>query len=187
MNFDLADFERQLAAIHTDFESLFRDLTDEEANTSPAPGIWSMSEAMGHLDISADAFVAAWDVALEEGHRRGLTQPASPAYPFLLRGFLWYIEPPYRFKVRTGAAFVPLSGSSVESMRDGIESRHAKVLDRARRAVTMDLGAIRVQSPFAKQVKYPIGYSFDLFAAHERRHMWQARRLREFLRLGQKR
>ena len=38
---------------------------------------------------------------------------------------------------------------------------------------------VKVQSPFAAWIWYPMGLSFDLALAHERRHLWQAWQIRE--------
>ena len=45
----------------------------------------------------------------------------------------------------------------------------------------LDAGEVRVQSPFIAWIRYPLGLSFDLALAHERRHLWQAWQVRRQL------
>ena len=42
-----------------------------------------------------------------------------------------------------------------------------------------DLSKARVQSPASRWIRLDLGAGFALMAAHERRHLWQARRLTE--------
>jgi len=37
----------------------------------------------------------------------------------------------------------------------------------------LDAAGIQVKSPFISSIPYPLGLSFDLALAHERRHSWQ--------------
>ena len=41
----------------------------------------------------------------------------------------------------------------------------------------LDVRRTRVQSPFSVWLSYPLGFSFDLALAHERRHLSQAWRV----------
>lgn len=183
-SFDLHDFESQIAAIEAEFERVFAGLTDEQANTRPAADVWSMAHAMEHLEITAKAFFGAWDTALLQGRSGAPAGGSSQPYSMFLRVFRWYIEPPYRSKVKTPAPFVPSHVRSTGDLRLSMSDWHGGMLRRAREASAMDMGHVKVQSPFAKNVSYPIGFSFDLSASHERRHLWQARRIRERLGWG---
>lgn len=46
----------------------------------------------------------------------------------------------------------------------------------------LDLARVKVQSPFVARLRYPLGFSFELLAAHERRHLWQAAQTRKSIR-----
>jgi hypothetical protein len=49
------------------------------------------------------------------------------------------------------------------------------------RSGEMDMQRTKVQSPFVSWIWYPLGFSFDLALAHERRHLWQAWEVRRRL------
>jgi hypothetical protein len=50
-------------------------------------------------------------------------------------------------------------------------------IDRLRQASGLDLARARVSSPAARWLTMSLGSGFALMAAHERRHLWQARRV----------
>jgi hypothetical protein len=50
-------------------------------------------------------------------------------------------------------------------------------VDRLRQASGLDLARARVTSPAARWLRLPLGCGFALTAAHERRHLWQAKQL----------
>jgi hypothetical protein len=50
-------------------------------------------------------------------------------------------------------------------------------IDRLRQANGVDLGRARVRAPVLSWIRIPLGSGFAAMAAHERRHLWQARRI----------
>ena len=52
-------------------------------------------------------------------------------------------------------------------------------IDRLRQANGLDLARARVSSPVSKWLRLSLGSGFALMAAHERRHLWQAREISE--------
>jgi hypothetical protein len=45
----------------------------------------------------------------------------------------------------------------------------------------LDLGRVKIPSPASWRVKLNLAAAFALLAAHERRHLWQARRVKDRL------
>ena len=52
-------------------------------------------------------------------------------------------------------------------------------IDRLRQSSGLDLARARVSSPAVNWLRIPLGSSFAVMAAHERRHLWQAARIVE--------
>ena len=50
-------------------------------------------------------------------------------------------------------------------------------IDRLRQANGLDLARAHVASPAAAWLRFSLGSGFELMAAHERRHLWQARKV----------
>jgi hypothetical protein len=89
------------------------------------------------------------------------------------------MEPPGRMKVKTTRAFVPCCRRSMDETVRRFLKMHQELRDRARAIQSLDTSKIKVQSPFLSWIRYPVGMSFDLVLAHERRHLsqaWEVRR-----------
>jgi hypothetical protein len=59
---------------------------------------------------------------------------------------------------------------------------HAGLIDRVRRSSGLDLGRIKFRSPLIPLLRLSLGTWFQFLLAHERRHLWQARQVRQELR-----
>jgi hypothetical protein len=83
-------------------------------------------------------------------------------------------EPPVRSRFKTAPAFVPQSaGTRAEVMRD-FERLQAALRTELQAAQEVDLGRLRIVSPFAKRLRYNLFSAFSILPAHQRRHLWQA-------------
>ena len=129
----------------------------------------------GHLNLTTDAFLLAWSAA--EVKPAAKTDGKSRQYGLLERSMLRWMEPPYRIKSRTQATFRPGEADSWEATIERFWTGQERVLLATVTAQDFDLNANKVRSPFAAWLRYPLGFSFDAFAAHERRHQWQARQI----------
>ena len=52
-----------------------------------------------------------------------------------------------------------------------LQSKLSELLNAAR---GLDLGKVKIISPFDKRVKYNVFSAFRILVAHQRRHLWQA-------------
>jgi len=53
----------------------------------------------------------------------------------------------------------------------------AEVKDLLRAGAAQDLNGIRFVNPFLSLIRFSAGTGFQVIAAHERRHLWQAERI----------
>jgi hypothetical protein len=135
----------------------------------PFPGAWSVAECVEHLAITADAFLPIWTEAMSaQDHHFG------SEYPFWWRWFLAGIENPARMRSSTPSSFVPPSNISLENVLERYMELRSQVRSVANEMYASDIGGIKIQSPFASWMKYPLDFSFDLWLAHESRHLFQA-------------
>ena len=58
------------------------------------------------------------------------------------------------------------------------EASHARLEEVVRQADGLDLERIKVPSPVTNLIKYNLGMAFWIQTAHDRRHLWQAREVR---------
>src|SRR5690606_30798971 len=141
---------------------------------APGPDRWSPSECVQHLIATLDAIQPRVDEALAQA-----TPPAAPVpgpfSPDLMgRLLIWTLEPPYRMRMKTGAAFVPADARPPAVDLSELVARHEEWRARMRRAVGHPIDRLRIPSPFAKGISYSIYSTFCIVPVHERRHLWQA-------------
>jgi len=177
----MADRTGQIDAIRqelTDAQHRAHQVTEAAGaslwGTRPAAGGWSVAECLMHLNVSSTAFLAPIREVLYDGHRRAMN--GQEPYRLDLAGWLLcrMLEPPARFKVRTPPGFVPGridAAGKVLSDFDRLQAALLKCLDGAR---GLALNRLKVQSPFARRLRYNLYATFRIIPAHQRRHLWQA-------------
>ena len=98
-------------------------------------------------------------------------------YNRLGRFVVYLLEPPPRFRTAAPDAFKPGPKRPRTEMMAGFRAFQVQYVDRLRQASGLHLAKARVQSPFTRWIRIPLGSSFAAMIAHERRHLWQMRRV----------
>ena len=178
MNTELEGYQDQLLSIRQDAPGIVARLSDEQFNWRPAPNQWSIAECFGHLNIASKQFMPTFDQAIASGRERGLTATGPFAYPMLQRYFVRLMEPPPAIRVRTPGAFVPVYGATSSKVLPDFLGWQDQFGERLKQADGLDLRRIRARSAVLPWLRYGLGIGFAAFLAHERRHLWQARQVR---------
>jgi hypothetical protein len=135
---------------------------------------WSVAECLAHLTLTSNAYLPVIGQALEEGRRRGLVQSGRGfRMGVAARMLAWWMEPPYRLRSRTPAAFVPAVDDPADALPQFLD-RQQKLLNVVADADGLAIDRLLIASPFASRVRYSVYAAFRLIAVHERRHLWQA-------------
>lgn len=179
---DLRKSWREFQSTGEEAEELATDLTRAQLWWRPEPQRWSIGECLDHLVRTGEAYLDVLDAAVDEGRRRELFA-AGPYPPSLVGRWLARIlEPPPRLKVPAPRRIRPAASPGAEEAEDPLPrflGLRAQLRERLEAADGLDLGRIRVASPFVPILKFDLGSAFRIVAAHERRHLWQARRVRD--------
>ena len=176
--FELQRWREEIRAVNAEVDEIAASVTESQFHAPRRQGGWSVGHCLEHLILTGEAFVAAWDRALEEAPVVSRADTASSRYSWWERGALRFMEPPYRLKFRTTQGFAPSCRRSMTTTVERLQHLHSEFTKRAERSRGLDLKRIQVQSPFSAWISYPVEFSFDLAIAHERRHLWQARQVR---------
>src|SRR5262249_60665334 len=86
-------------------------------------------------------------------------------------------EPPVRWRLQAIPQVYPGAGRSRREILAAFRAYQVQYIDRLRQANGVDLARARVRSPAASWLRIPLGTGFAIMAAHERRHLWQARQV----------
>jgi len=164
----------QLEAASSRAQQIVGNLPPALLGRRPDQHSWSVAECLAHLSLTTDGYLPAIRQALEEGRSRHLLQSEGKfRMGISARILAWWLEPPYRLKSRTPAAFVPGVEDPAAALPDFLH-RQQQLLILLAQADGLALDRLRITSPFARQVRYNVYAAFCLIAAHERRHLWQA-------------
>jgi hypothetical protein len=176
---EIDELRRQFETCSADADALVTPLSDDQFTWHPAPGVWSIAECLDHLNATARLYLPALDEGIAEAIRRGVYGDGPFRYSWVGRILVRTFEPPARIRVRSPQAFHPASNRSRHDVMAALRAYQVQYIDRLRQANGLDLARARVSSPVSKWLRLSLGSGFALMAAHERRHLWQARRIRE--------
>ena len=179
LNSELEDYRQQLEATKQEAESLLAGLTEAQFNWRPEAGRWSIAECLAHLNTTNRLYAEAIDHSLERARARQLFSDGPFRYGFLGSWFVRSIEPPPRRRFKAPKVFAPPPQQSRASVAAEFMKIHDEILKRLQHANGIDLVRARVISPVTSLFRLSLGQSFALIAAHNRRHLWQARQVKE--------
>jgi hypothetical protein len=168
----------EIRYIRQDVAALVANLTDDEFTWRPAAGRWSIGECFEHLNLTAAAFLPAIDAAIADARTRNLRAPGPFVYPLLERLFVAWNEPPPRRRMRAFKNYRPAPRLGRDAVMNAFAGWQDGLVDRIKAADGLDLRRVRQRSPILPVTKWSLGTMFALVLAHERRHIWQARQVR---------
>ena len=176
----------ELRAAGAEAEEITSGLTREQLSWRPEPDAWSIAECLDHLVRTGEAYLEVLDEAIEDGRGREL-RPRGEYRPSLVGRWLpGFLEPPPGLKIPAPRRIRPRPpepggsppGNGGHPIAAFLEMRQ-QLARRVRAADDLDIARIRVPSPFVPLLRFDLGSAFRVIAAHERRHLYQARRVRE--------
>ena len=170
-------FRRQFELLAADGDAVVAPLSDAELHWRPSPGAWSVAQCIEHLNTTARVYLSALDEGIADAIRRGLYGEGPFRYGVIGRLFVWSQEPPPRFRTRAPKPFQPVADRPRHELMAAFRAYQVQYVDRLRQANGVDLGRARVASPAGRWITMSLGSGFALMAAHERRHLWQAREI----------
>ena len=149
-------------------------LTAELWITRPAVDQWSVAECLIHLNLTSRAFLPLIRDAISNG--RDLKLLGTGPYRRDVVGWFvhWITDPPVRFRVKTIAPFVPAGVEPKDRILDAFDMLQEQVADCVKEADGLDLGRLRIISPFDSRLKYNLYSCLRIIPAHQRQHLLQA-------------
>lgn len=175
---ELAELDRQFAAAKVEASELVNGLKESQFNWRQDPHSWSMAECLLHLNIVGERCVHALEKTLTEARAHGLMAPGPFGYGWLGRRILANTEPPPRRKRKAQRTYTPASGQPITAVLPTFLHLQDQIALRLEQAVGLDLARIKMRVPDAGLFRFNLQITFAWIAAHERRHLWQARQVR---------
>jgi hypothetical protein len=177
----LQDYHQQFERIANEARELTAGLTEVQFNWRPRPEMWSIEECLAHLTLVGQVQVLAVEQAVDAARAKGVTGSGPFEYPAWERFLLRETEPPVRHPMPAPKRFVPLHGQPITGILPTFLHVQRQFTIQIERADGLDLRRVKVPTPMTPLLKLSLGATLVGVAAHERRHMAQARRVREQL------
>ena len=178
---DIAALQAAFDAAERDARALVAGLGEDLGTWRAAAGSWSVAECLDHLAQGNRRYLGAMEPVARQAQARGQTRRGRAVPGIIGRWFAATFEPPVkpRYKLKAPRSIRPrpspaLSDASAEFFASQDELRAF-----VRRYADLDLGRVRFPNPFVTVFRFSLATGLYVLAAHERRHLWQAWRVRE--------
>ena len=181
---ELQDYDRQFAAIRQDAQRLLDGLSPGALEWRPRAGTWSIAECLNHLVLTGRQSLDHIRRAIQNARARGLVAEGPFRHPLIGRWFVALMDAPPRVRFRVPAAYRPAPQTPPSEIVPAFLRLQDELAQALGDADGLDLARIKVANPVTSWFTLTLGLEFALTAAHERRHLWQAWRVREKLKLG---
>jgi hypothetical protein len=168
-----------LDAADREADALVSGLSDEQLHWQPDGGRgWSIAQCLEHLATANTVYGEPMRRAIDAARAAGWTRKA-PSRPGIFGAwFIRSLEPPVKLRQRAPGKIRPSSGLPREEVLRRYRDAHALVRGLIRDAAAIDVNRATFQNPFLPLIRVKIATAFGVISAHDRRHLWQAGRVR---------
>jgi len=159
-------------------EELVRYLDDEPFNWRPDERSWSVAQCLDHLNAASRAYLPPMRTAVERALRAGSVR-RGPLRPGVVgRWFVATLEPPPKRRLPAPKKIVPAARKARSEVMAEWARLQAEVKALLQESAELDLNGTRFVNPFLSVIRFSLATGFQVIAAHERRHLWQAARVK---------
>ena len=179
-NLDVDALERALAANEQDARAVAAGLTEALGRWRADANSWSVAECLDHLATANRVYLRAMQPSAERARTSGRRR-RKPATPGLIGSwFVWSLEPPVnpRFRGKAPRLIRPRASPPLDDALEQFLSSQEEVRTFLRRYADIDLAGVHFPNPFIRGVRFSLATGLHVIAAHERRHLGQAKRVR---------
>lgn len=174
----LGSLIEQLDAILIDARALTGGLSPEQFNWTSDAARWSIGQCVDHVTLTLRLYPEAVEGMIAESKRRaGTTRPYREGW--LSRWIVSSLEPPASLRIRTRRRVEPGTGLDRDGVVREFEAEAARLHELILRCDGVSLRHGRMRSPFAPVLRFTLRQVFVMNLAHARRHLWQARQVRQ--------
>ena len=159
---------------------LFSGLSTAQLNWKPAPEKWSIAQCLDHLAITSHEFDGYFSDALVRG-RKKWPVTTGPAYrPSFMGGWLIkQVNPEGGRNLTAPKVFRPSESSNIDEPLAKFLKQQGRFIEFVRETSGVDYNKTKLRSPVTPLIRYSLADAFVVTVVHGRRHLAQARRVRE--------
>src|SRR6202040_1522008 len=132
---------------------------------------WSAAECVEHLNITNRAYLPRLSEAIRTLREKNLVNHGGFRLDWSARLLKYWLDPPSRLRLPTGAAFQPVSVQDPAAVLAAFQSIGQKLEQELASGRGLALDAEKIRSPFAENMQYNVYSAYAIIAAHNRRHL----------------
>ncbi len=175
---DLQQLQDGLDAAERDARALMDGLTERLGAWRAHSGAWSVAECLDHIATANRVYLAPMEPSAVRARASG-SRRRGVARPGLVGGwFVRYLEPPVKLKGKAPRKIRPRSAPALDDAYTSFLAMQDEVRAFIRNYAEIDLARVAFPNPFIRGVRFSLATGLHVIAAHERRHLWQAWRVR---------
>jgi hypothetical protein len=178
---DIKNLEDGLDGNDREALAIVDGLTEDKGAWRPAPGSWSVAECLDHLATANRVYLGAMREPAVRARRDGRWRRGAATPGIVGRWFVRFLEPPVkpRLKGKAPRLIVPRTAPPLADAFASYAASQDDVHAFLRANADLDLARVRFPNPFIPGVRFSLATGLHVIVAHERRHLWQARRVRD--------
>lgn len=173
---ELELYRQQFESLADQAQDMIAGLTEAQFNWRPEPVSWSIEECLAHLVMTGNVYIANLESAISDARTRGMRGQPPFQYGMIDEYIVGMVE---RQKFTAPRRFQPLHGQPVTGILPSFLHVQRQFADLVQKADGLDLARVKVDTSISRFIRLSLGMTFALISAHERRHLEQARRVRE--------
>ena len=164
-----------------DAASLVADLDDASVNWRPPGGGWSVAQCLHHLAVINEFYLRECRSYLNAGRQAG--HAFAGLQPTMWgRAFVRWLEPPVRMKSKAAPVAQPAPSIPRDQLLPLFKASHDEYRALVHDCADVDVNRVTMPNPFLTRVRMRMATILLVIPAHDRRHLWQARKVKELLR-----
>lgn len=183
---DIRELQDQLEAAEREAGALVAGLSEEQGTWRAEAGSWSVAECLDHLATGNRVYLRAMQEPANRARTRGRHRwrPARPGW--VGRLFVRTLEPPPMWwsRLKAPRSIRPRAAPPLAETFASFVASQADVCAFLSANADLDLAGIRFPNPFVRGISFSLATGLHVIAAHERRHLWQAWRVRRAMELA---
>lgn len=168
----------ELARLSFEAGQIAAPLDDARFNWQPDDGKgWSVGQCLDHLVRTNRCYLDALEEAAGSAARNEGQCDPTPFDPGRVgRWFIGTMEPPVKTKYKAVKKTVPPSRCIKEPTLVAFAGEQQRVIEFVRDSACLDCNSVKFKNPLAYGLRmFNLSTGMLVLAAHERRHLWQAR------------
>jgi hypothetical protein len=177
----LSEIKNQIQNASQKARDVVSDLSSDQLTYRTREGTWSVAECIVHLSLTTQAHLPLLKSTLDTAREQKLFGQGPFKMDWIGSLLKWSQEPPSRFKIKTTKPFQPINIGTVSEVLSKFLELQNEFIALVEKSGGIALDKIKIQSVFNERMKYNLFSCFQILAAHERRHLWQAEQVKNSL------